>query len=207
MGTGNRVREAAIDVFFRKGFHAATMRQVAEESGIESATIYYHFQNKQALLYDIMRQTILDLTDLVDQRLRDRVGPVERVKEITATHVVFHCERRAEAAIADVEIDSLDPEYRAEIVSLRDAYEHLLRTEVSEGVKQGLFTTPNEQVATRAILAMATGIVLWYRPDGSMGLDDLSRQYAHLAVRMLTPAPSEEATSSGITNASIVKGS
>lgn len=205
MGTGNRIRAAAIEVFFKKGFHAATMRQMAEVSGIESATIYYHFRNKQALLYDIMRQTIIDLTDLVESRLQDRVGPVDRVKEITATHVVFHCERRAEAAIADVEIDSLEPEYRAEIVNLRDRYEQLLRAEVKAGVEEGLFRTPNEQVATRAILAMSTGIVLWYRPDGGMSLDDLSRQYADLAVRMLTPAPSEAKET--VTDAVIAKGS
>lgn len=197
MGTGDRVRAAATEVFFKKGFHAATMRQVAEESGIESATIYYHFRNKQALLYDIMRQTILDLTEIVEAKLDGCQGPIERVKQITATHVTFHCERRAEAAIADVEIDSLDPEYRVEIVSLRDAYEQLLRDEVQAGAEAGLFNTPDQQVVTRAILAMATGIVIWYRPGGRLSLEDLSRQYADLAVRMLTPAPSETVSNSG----------
>ena len=49
-----QILEAAIRVFAARGFHRATVRDVAREAGVADGTIYNHFENKTALLLGIL---------------------------------------------------------------------------------------------------------------------------------------------------------
>jgi AcrR family transcriptional regulator len=40
-----KIISAAIEVFFEKGFDAASMREIAEKAGLTKPMIYYHFKN------------------------------------------------------------------------------------------------------------------------------------------------------------------
>src|SRR3954447_1880793 len=59
----NQILEAATTVFANKGFHRATIRDVAKAAGIADGTIYIYFENKTALLMGI-----LDRLNETDQR-------------------------------------------------------------------------------------------------------------------------------------------
>ncbi len=48
------ILEAAIKVFAEKGFHAATIKDVAAEAGVADGTIYNYFESKTALLMGIL---------------------------------------------------------------------------------------------------------------------------------------------------------
>jgi AcrR family transcriptional regulator len=45
-----QILRAALDVFGRKGFHGATIREIASAAGLAEGTIYLYFQNKQDVL-------------------------------------------------------------------------------------------------------------------------------------------------------------
>jgi TetR/AcrR family fatty acid metabolism transcriptional regulator len=57
-----RILDAAARIFAAKGFHPATIRDVAREAGIADGTIYNYFENKTALLLGVF------------DRMRERVG-------------------------------------------------------------------------------------------------------------------------------------
>src|SRR5215475_5525124 len=59
----NQILDAATTVFAEKGFHRATIRDVAKAAGIADGTIYIYFENKTALLMGI-----LDRMNETDQR-------------------------------------------------------------------------------------------------------------------------------------------
>jgi AcrR family transcriptional regulator len=62
----DQILNAAAKVFGEKGFHPATIRDVAKEAGIADGTIYNYFQNKSALLLGIldrMRESVLQNAD------------------------------------------------------------------------------------------------------------------------------------------------
>ncbi|GEM45481.1 TetR/AcrR family transcriptional regulator [Deinococcus cellulosilyticus] len=71
------ILEAAAQVFAEKGFHATTIRDVAQRAGIGDGTLYYHFENKAALLLGLFSQLTetarqdLDPTQLMSLDLRD----------------------------------------------------------------------------------------------------------------------------------------
>src|SRR5262245_61042913 len=50
----NQILDAATQVFAQKGFHRATIRDVAKTAGVADGTIYTYFANKSALLLGIL---------------------------------------------------------------------------------------------------------------------------------------------------------
>jgi len=52
----SQILEAATRVFSEKGYHRATIREVAQAAGIADGTIYNYFANKAALLLGILDQ-------------------------------------------------------------------------------------------------------------------------------------------------------
>ena len=52
--TKNNILEEATKLFAIKGFGAVSIRDIAKAAGIKESTIYYHYDNKDALLADIM---------------------------------------------------------------------------------------------------------------------------------------------------------
>jgi AcrR family transcriptional regulator len=72
----DQILNAAAKVFAERGFHPATIRDVAKEAGIADGTIYNYFQNKSALLLGIldrMRESVLqnaDFSAAIDMDIR-----------------------------------------------------------------------------------------------------------------------------------------
>lgn len=52
----NQILDAATKVFAEKGFHRATIRDVAQQAGIADGTIYNYFENKTALMLGILHR-------------------------------------------------------------------------------------------------------------------------------------------------------
>ncbi len=75
-----RVHDAARELFFTQGYHETTLDQIATAAGVQRATVYKHFRNKQ------------DILDMVAERYGDRLlevvsslpGPVPSRAEIDA---------------------------------------------------------------------------------------------------------------------------
>ncbi len=59
--TRERVLEAALGVFSEKGFHVATMDEVAERAGVGKGTLYRYFANKETLFHELVRQRLEEL--------------------------------------------------------------------------------------------------------------------------------------------------
>lgn len=67
-----QILEAALTVFAEKGFHKATIRDIARQAGIADGTVYIYFENKTALLMAILHRVNeseereLDMAQLAD---------------------------------------------------------------------------------------------------------------------------------------------
>ncbi len=51
--TKERIFEVALDLFAQKGFEGVSMREIAEAVGIKKASLYSHFESKDALIEQI----------------------------------------------------------------------------------------------------------------------------------------------------------
>lgn len=65
--SSERVLEGAVALADEQGIHAVTMRNLAESLGVEAMSLYYHVENKSALLDGVVDIVIQEIIDAVEQ--------------------------------------------------------------------------------------------------------------------------------------------
>lgn len=63
----HRLLKAAAVVFERKGYSAASVREIVETAGVTKPVLYYHFGSKQGLLVAILESAARALATVIDQ--------------------------------------------------------------------------------------------------------------------------------------------
>lgn len=73
------ILDAAVRVFAETGLAGATIRIVGRRAGVNSALIYYYFENKQNLFEEAIRMVIKDFLFFLDHRQKPFSGAGDRV--------------------------------------------------------------------------------------------------------------------------------
>ena len=190
------IRAAAVQLFSEYGYHAAPLRDIARIAGIQAASIYYHYANKEALLVEIMETYMLLLNSRLERIVQEQSLPLLRLHEAIANHIRLHTSYKSEFFIIDTEIRALEGENRTHVLALRDHYEALLQGILRDGMEQGIFRRTDVKVSSYAIIAMCTEVATWFRPDGRLTVQQVIDMYSSMTTQGLlidhTPAQRPE---------------
>jgi len=176
--TEQRIVEAATLLFYEKGYHATTMREVAAAVGIKAGSLYNHFPGKEDLLYRIASGTMLELLEGGRRVIAPYDEPEDQLRALIQWHVIYHAERRYQARVADEQLHALGLERRSLVVSVRDAYTQLFKDILELGRAEFDWIVPNVAVLTFGIGGMCTYVDTWYREDGPMSSREIGELYA-----------------------------
>ena len=187
--TRDTIRTAAIEVFYLRGYAAATIRQIAARLGMRGGSIYNHYTSKQEILRDIMSRTIEQLSVGLDEATAGESEPGERIRQAVIYHVRFHKDHRKEAFLADSELRSLEPEAYREIVRGRKRYEKAVQAILEDGVRAATFTLGDTRLASYAIITACSAVGTWFRPEGPQTIDEVAEAYADFMIRAIESRP------------------
>jgi AcrR family transcriptional regulator len=186
---GRSMREsilaAAVQLFAEYGYHAASQRDIARIVGIQAASIYHHYPNKQSLLVEIMETHMQHLNRQLEHILHEYEEPFEQLQKAIANHIHLHTHYKAEFFIIDTEIRSLEQENRARIISLRDTYDSLMQKLLRDGMQRGVFRQSDVKVTSYAIIAMCTEVASWFRPGGRLTVQQVVEIYCQMIMQGL----------------------
>lgn len=182
--TEELVYTTAVRMIAARGFHGTALRDVASEASLQTASLYYYFASKQAMLLSIMRRTMSAMHATTATAIADADdSPTSRLTAAVTAHVVFHGRFWQENIVTDSELRALEPEGRKEIVGLRDRYQQMFIDTLTDGLSSGEFSFDDVHVTTVAIITMCTAVSTWYRPSGRYTLEEVARQYSSMALR------------------------
>lgn len=181
----NKIKKAAINLFYKKGYFATSMSTIAKATGIRKSSIYHHYSTKEDILLDIFRTTMSDLQDTLQKRLGEATGAKERIKAVIYCHVIFHVQRQKEAIIAESELRGLTARNYKEIIQMRDDYEKLLQDVLEEGVAEGIFAESDIKVISYVILSMCTAVCTWFKKSGRLSKEAVADIYADFILKGL----------------------
>ncbi|GCF10659.1 TetR/AcrR family transcriptional regulator [Dictyobacter arantiisoli] len=171
---------AAVQLFAQYGYHAAPLRDIARMAGIQAASIYHHYPNKQALLVEIMETSMQRLNASLEHILRTTDDPVQRLHEAIANHIRLHTTYKDEFFIIDTEMRALDEAQRPYILTLRDTYESLLQELLRDGMEREVFRHSDIKITSYAIIAMCTEVATWFRPNGRLSVQQVITMYRQI---------------------------
>ena len=79
----------ATNVFYEKGYAAASMRDLSRASGVSLSGLYYYFESKEELLYLIQKHTFSTIVDRLRERLEEVTDPAERIRMFILNHLEY----------------------------------------------------------------------------------------------------------------------
>jgi AcrR family transcriptional regulator len=185
--------EAAMNAFVENSYHGTSVREIAGRVGITVPALYYHHENKEAILFALLDSSIDRLRSLCDEAVADAEGTAGDSYFNLVECMARYMTRSGKIAFLDAEIRSLSPDNRKTYVEKRREIENLLLQTIEDGIRAGLFRLAYPADTARALLGMIQAIATWYRPDGPLGSEDVAGRYVAIAANMVG-AGSEPAT-------------
>lgn len=193
--TARRVLKAALRRFARTGYAAVSMREIATDVGVQPGALYNHFPTKQDILKDLMLTHMAELlTAWAITDLPEAMDPLDRFVRF---HIRHHLERADEVFISYMELRNLEPENFIAVETERRRYEAILTSILEEGSEAGRYSVKDPRVATRAIIAMLTGIPTWYREGGRLSEADVEELYLTMVRKAVAPNMTNTRTEAG----------
>ncbi len=186
---------AAARLFSRKGYHATSMQDIADELNILRGSLYHYIESKEGLLYELMELGVRTLLEQVRPIVESDLPPDEKLARLVRQHTVTIAQHPDFMAVFLHELKALSPPRRERILAYRREYENLVRQVIAEGVTQGLFRPLNERMVTFALLGMVNWVYQWYSPDGELTAEEIGSIFADVVLRGLMAVEREPETS------------
>jgi AcrR family transcriptional regulator len=175
------ILEHATDVFYEKGYDAASMRDLSRSSGMSLAGLYYYFESKERLLYLIQKHTFETVLRNLKHRLELVDDPEDRVRVFIENHLSYFLANRKAMTVLSHEDDTLTDDYGAEVLALKREYVHLgieLLDELKASKPQ--FAKVTSRIAVLSLFGMINWIYTWYNPRVDADAADLARQMSQI---------------------------
>lgn len=180
--------QAAAQIFRRKGYHAASMQDIADAVGLQKASLYHHFTSKQDILLEILDQALDLLIHDMQAIVESDASPESKLRQAMACYIDRVTHQADLAAVLQLEHRSLEPRKRARHIARRDRYDALWRTLIRQGIEAGVFRRLDETIVTFALLGIQNWMITWYRPDGRLKPEEIASLFADLMLNGLLVA-------------------
>ena len=178
--------EACLVLFADQGFAASSIRDIAGEAGMQSASLYNHFASKDAMLTELV---LLGLETHLDRLIAATVNapadPRDQLRSAIHAHVMVHCEYPNLGLVVNHEVRHMPVTAKAHVDSARRRAAGLVGEILTRGVEQGMFRIASPQVTLFAMASMGVDAARWYPYQSEISADQLCDEYAELALRMV----------------------
>lgn len=181
------VLRRAIEVFNRQGYEATSIGDLARELGLTKSAIYHHVPSKEALLAAALDEALDGLSAAIEDAVNAEpaTSAYERLRsavrdsvEILAQHLPAVTLLLRVRGNSEIELAALK---RRRVID--DKLASLVQAAVDEG---SLRADISPELISRLLFGTVNSLVEWYRPDGPVAVDDLSRSIVDLTFDGLT---------------------
>ncbi|WP_196073069.1 TetR/AcrR family transcriptional regulator [Nakamurella alba] len=180
----NDLVDVATQAFHDNGYDATSLQQIADEVGMLKGSLYYYFQSKEDLLFEVISRVHLDgLVNL--QRLVAGPGTVAQILEAAVIgHMQFMSGHLTGTSVFLRDLSAL-PMARQEEITTRDGgYQGVFRDLLARGVASGEFRADLDvKVSALSLLGSLNWFHRWYRADGALSPEQIGREVAGIFVR------------------------
>lgn len=181
---------AAAELFHEKGFAATSTADIAARMGIQRGSVYYYFDTKEGLLFELIQDVYKRALDSLERVRRTDADAVEKLRALIVDHVVTFAKHLVPGAIVLNESGSLSPENRERLRRDAEAYEAGMLELIADGQRAGRFRRDlDARLTCMAILGAGNWVHRWYRPADPFPPEEIGRQFAELLVSRLVASP------------------
>jgi AcrR family transcriptional regulator len=158
--TRERILDAALDVFSRKGYHDTRIDEIVEEARTSKGSIYFHFPNKEKLFIALVDQ----FADLLERRVTDAIAHeqegMHRVQAALHEVLATFGKYRRPAKLLLVQAVGLGSVFEQKRLEVTDRFAHLIQTYLDEAVAVGDIDPIDTFVVSHAWMGAIYNVVI-----------------------------------------------
>jgi TetR/AcrR family transcriptional regulator, cholesterol catabolism regulator len=186
MATLDDIVSAAAKVFRTKGYHAATVRDIAEEVGILKGSLYHHFASKEELLYLVVKEPIAQMYRAIAEIAAADLAATEKLRRAISAHLEAFDRHYPHLFVYLREREAVKRRFREMIGFSPKEYYRCWQQILQEGVENGEFRSDFDiQVTSYGLLGMLNWSCEWYDPQGRLSIQEVAEEFTALALASL----------------------
>lgn len=165
-----------------RGYSATTVRDIADEAGILSGSLYHHFSSKEAILEEILRSFMGGLRQRSEEIAAAGGGPLHVFDELVRTAFLTIEKQPDAVGLYQNEASFLAKLPGFEFVAQEGAkIEGIWQSVIQEGQREGVFRADLDSAMTyRFIRDAVWSTVRWFRPGGRHSAESAGRHFLEL---------------------------
>lgn len=187
--SGTRARdreviEAAVKIFWEKGYANTSVQDVADALGMLKGSLYYYIDSKERLLEKIFDDSHAELSEIAAAATGAGGSAAERTARFLYDYALWTLTHIERAGLYSREWRYASDALKTSLAEQQRFYDRTLRDLLVEGQTEGSISAEvNPRGASLFIWAAFTGLPDWYRPATKAEARKISAMYVELARR------------------------
>lgn len=155
--------EAAAEIFYEKGYDAASLQEIADRVGILKGSIYYYIKTKADLRDHLLLEVHHRGLAMIKQFAASQGTALDRLEAMIRGHVNFVCSNLPKTTVYLQELKKLDPIERTKMFG-EHPYRDVFREVIEQGQREGLLLPElDAKMTAQAMLGTLNSPYQWYQ--------------------------------------------
>ena len=172
--TPEEIQDTAMGIFLEKGYHGTSTADICRALDISKPTLYWHFKNKEALLYSIHKDHVDNLLKPIVAEMDKVEDSMERLKLFIRSYVDVICRHRELKLLVD-ENFFLSPEHQDYVIESWTQLLSKLRECLRDLRAKGMSKEINDGFVALNLIGMCTWAYNWFDYSRPEGIPELAR--------------------------------
>jgi TetR/AcrR family transcriptional regulator len=152
--TEEKILNAAIRVFQKKGMAGSRMQEIADEANINKAMLHYYFRNKQRLFEAVFEQAFSQLAPQLNLIFNSRDDIFKKIKKFASSYIDFILQNPYLPSFIIQELNN-NPGFVTAFISQKDGPDpQSFFAQVEHAIKMGQIQTINPKQLLMNILSL-----------------------------------------------------
>jgi len=175
------ILKSAAAAFRRRGYHGASVDEIASALEMTKGNLYYYFKNKEEILFACHDYSLDLLLTLMADVQAEASAPDVKLRRLVLAFVHTILDELHGTALT-LNPESLSPVLLKRVIAKRDQFDRGMRSIIQEGIDQGVFTAGDPKMIEFAIMGAVNWIAKWFDPSGPMTSDKIGEAFADYLV-------------------------
>jgi TetR/AcrR family transcriptional regulator, cholesterol catabolism regulator len=182
----SEVIEAAVDLFWEKGYASTSVQDVADALGMLKGSLYYYIKSKEDLLKKIFEDSHAEVREITESVLALEQPSIDRLRIFIERYAGWYLLNLRRAALYTREWRHASPELRKVMASQRQYYNRVVMSLIDDAKEAGATDKSlDTRLAAYFIMSAVSSLPDWYRYTNVADAQNVAAGYADLAMRTL----------------------
>jgi TetR/AcrR family transcriptional regulator len=182
------ILKSAAAAFRRRGYHGASVDEIASALEMTKGNLYYYFKNKEEILYACHDYSLDVLLGLMTEVLAEQSRPDDKLRKLILAFIHMMLDELQGTALT-LDLQALSPVLLKRIIAKRDRFDRGMREIIQAGIDSGLFRDGDPKMIAFAIMGAVNWITKWFDPAGPMSSEEIGQRFADYLVGGLLKDP------------------